>query len=245
MLDKIDFAVVGAQKAGTRALRAFLAPHPQIGLPHTLQESHFFDKHSKAAGQGDYALYHAMYTPQALTRCTGDFTPIYMYRDGCMEALCRYNPEVKIIALLRDPSERAYSQWIMQTEKAQETRSFLPALLHEARYLRAHGQHPNFSYVQRGFYDAQIARIQRLFAPQNCLFLRTEDLRHHHHRSLRQVLRFLGVDNTKLPEPKAVHARNYAAMPDQTRRLLVSVFRKDIARLEARLGWDLSAWKAP
>lgn len=244
MPDRVDFAVVGAQKAGTRALRAFLMQHPQIGLPHTLQEAHFFDKQAAVAARGDYAPYHAMYTEQALSRCTGDITPIYMYRDGCLEGLSRYNPSIKIIALLRDPSERAYSQWIMQTEKNQESRAFLPALLHEARYLRTHGQHPNFSYIQRGFYDHQIARIQALFPPESCLFLRTEELRNHHHRSLERIYRFLGVDDTDLPAPRAVHARDYAAMPDRIRRILVSVFHKDITRLEARLGWDLSAWKA-
>lgn len=239
---QVDFIVAGAQKCGTTALRRFLGQHPQIGLERKRGETHFFDKHAEAAAQGQYDGYHARFRPGALNKCTGDVTPIYLYREGCLAAAHRYNPDMKVIVLLRDPSERAYSQWVMEAERGKDKRAFLPALLHEARYFRQHGQHPVFSYVQRGFYDVQIARLQAQFPARNCLILRHEDLRDAHQQTLARVFDFLGVRATEMPPPEVVHKRSYPAMPAYTRRLLVSVFAKDIIRLQVRLGWDCATW---
>ncbi|AZV78705.1 hypothetical protein EBB79_13030 [Parasedimentitalea marina] len=63
----VNFVVAGAQKSGTTALRSFLSQHPDIGLVDGGSETHFFNKHSAAAARKDYDLYHAMYTPQALS----------------------------------------------------------------------------------------------------------------------------------------------------------------------------------
>jgi hypothetical protein len=239
---KIDFVVVGAQKAGTTALRHFLGQHPSVGLVRGKRETHFFDKYSEAAARADYGRLHAMYSEESLGLCTGDVTPIYLYRDDCLPGVLKYNANMKVIVLLRDPSERAYSQWIMEIEKGNEVRRFLPALLHEARYFYAHGQHPVFSYIQRGFYDAQIARLQQLFSKQNYLILKNEDLRNQHAETLERVFQFLGVEAMTLPEPENVHSRTYDLMPVGVRKLLVSVFCRDIIRLEKRLGWDCSEW---
>lgn len=238
----VNFVVAGAQKSGTTALRSFLSQHPDIGLVDGGSETHFFNKHSAAAARKDYDLYHAMYTPQALSLCTGDVTPIYLYRADCLPAIQQYNPDMKLIVLLRNPVDRAYSHWGMERKKKKESRGFLPALLHEARYLRTHGQHPVYSYIQRSFYDAQIARLHRLFPAENCLILRNEDLRNAHSATLSKVFRFLGVSEMIQPAPAAVRTGSYAPMHPVIRRGLTAVFRKDIRRLEARLNWDLSDW---
>lgn len=238
----IDVVVAGAQKSGTTALRHFLGQHPGIGLVRGGGETHFFDNSSHLAAAGAYDRYHAKYTQSALSLCTVDVTPIYLYRDSCLPAIRRYNPNMNVIVLLRDPSERAYSQWIMETERGKETRRFLPALLHEARYFAEHGQHPVYSYVQRGFYDAQIARLHALFPLKQCLVLRTEELWNRHAETLERVFHFLGLPSAIIPPRERVHTREYPTMPVQTRKTLVSIFRHDIKRLENRLGWDLSEW---
>ncbi|MEE2635199.1 sulfotransferase [Phaeobacter sp. JL2872] len=239
---RVDFVVAGAQKSGTTALRRFLGKSSAIGLVQHGGETHFFDRWSEAAARGDYSAYHKMYSQKALAICTGDVTPIYLYRHDCLANVKKYNPDMKIIVLLRNPAERAYSQWVMEVEKGNETRSFLGAILHEARHYRKHGQHPVYSYIQRGFYDDQIARVQALFPPENVLILRTEDLRREHDSTIEAIFRFLGVPPDFVPAQEVVHSREYSKMPRITRHLLLLIFRQDIRRLEKRLGWDLSDW---
>mgnify|MGYP002150728663 CR=1 FL=1 len=236
---EVDFVIAGVQKAGTRAMARFLSCHPEtaLSLP-SHPEPHFFDWF----WERDYRPYHAMFTPAALAQVTGDVTPGYLYSTLAMQRIHQYNPNMKIIVLLRNPVDRAYSQWAMQVETGRETRAFLPALLHEFRHFRLRGPHRNFSYVQRGFYDDQIARLQTYFAPEQYLILRSEDLADSHAATMNRVYQFLGVSGDYLPPSHRVHSRSYTPMSPYARRLLQAVFQRDIARLEARLGWDCSAW---
>lgn len=248
-MPKVDFVVAGAQKAGTRALRHFLSQHPDIGLSRSSRpEAHFFDWVLGASDlvvpSSTYQRYHNMFTPTALARTTGDVTPNYLYDSNALARIRTYNPAMKVVVLLRSPIDRAYSQWAMQVQRKIETRAFLPALLHELRVFQASGQHRNFSYVQRGFYDGQISRLQSLFPPKQNLILRTEDLNDNHSETLSRVFRFLEVSPIVAPSKKQVHSRRYPPMSAYSRTLLRSIFTPDIQRLEARLGWDCSAWRA-
>ncbi len=125
----VDFVVAGAQKCGTRALGHFLSQNLEIGLSlENRIEPHFFDWILKKVVPDNatkiYNYYHGMFSPRALSLVTGDITPNYLY---CTEALARiraYNPAMKVIVLLRNPIDRAYSQWVMQVEMGKEIRAF-------------------------------------------------------------------------------------------------------------------------
>lgn len=243
----VNFVVAGAQKSGTRAIANFLSQHPEIGLSQkTRPEPHFFDWGFKGpepdAASDRHQKYHAMFTHESLAQVTGDITPAYLYCTDALSRIRAYNPAMKIIVILRNPIDRAYSQWVMQTETGRETRAFLPALMHEFRTFHTVGQHRNFSYVQRGFYDGQIARLQNLFPPEQCLILRTEDLLNDHTKTLLRVFTLLGVSTMNFPPPDLVHSRNYPPISPYVRRILKAVFRRDIRRLEVRLDWDCSSW---
>ena len=245
---KVNFVIAGVQKGGTKALRHFLAQHPMIGFSRADQrtEPHFFDwilaNHEHPPPVSVYDSYHRMFDSAALAKVTGDVTPNYIFDKNALSRVQQYNPNMKIIVLLRNPVDRAYSQWNMQVETGRETRGFLMALVHEYRVRRSIGQHRNFSYVQRGFYDSQIARLQRLFPPHNCLILRTESLRSHHQKTLDEVLHFLGLPTMDTASPETIHSREYRPLYPIIRRSLSRLFRRDIRRLERRLGWDLSEW---
>jgi hypothetical protein len=242
--------VAGAQKSGTTALRAFLATHPQIGLS-CKGETHFFDLDpaQRLAAESEkttdqYASYHAHYTPEALRLMTGDVTPVYIYLRPVLQRIKAYNPSMKIIVLLRDPAARAYSQWVMQSERGQDRDSFMVTILKEPfRYL-LRGQDNVFSHIQRGFYAHQIERLFRTFPRENCLVLRHEELRDDHQGTLGRVYQFLGVDDILPPPQKEVHKRSYEPMSRTAFIMLRIIFRRDVARLEKLLGWDCAAWKS-
>lgn len=244
MKSGVDFVVAGAQKAGTTALAHFLRQHPQIGLCRLgIREPHYFSRRYRDHPEGDYTGYHALFTPEALSaRVTGDITPIYIYLDGCLERIRAYNPEMKVIVILRNPVLHARSQWAMNLERNPEFGSFLAALPSETPHYLRHGQHVDRSLLQRGLYGWQLRRLFELFPRRNCLVLKHEDLRTDHAGTLARVHDFLGVDSRPAPPQTIMHARSYAPKPRWQHRALVALYRRDIRRVERLLGWDCSDW---
>jgi len=240
--DKVDFVVAGAQKAGTTALRRFLGQHPEIGLVRNSSETHYFDKYSEEAARGEYSGYHAMYSDVARALCTGDVTPAYLYQHDCFEQIRGYNPDMKIVVLLRDPVDRAYSQWVMEHGRGLEHRGFVMALLHELFHWIFWGQHPVYSYVQRGFYGSQIERLFKFFPRDQCLILLNSDLRENHNDVLRRVFEFLGVKMIEPPLSEVVHSRKYPPMPKMFRLLLRLIYHRDARYLERLIGGRRPRW---
>ena len=242
LINKVNFVVVGAQKAGTTALRQFLGQHPEIGLVRTRGETHFFDKYGEDAARGDYTQYHAMYSDCDLALCCGDVTPIYLYKRGCLDHIRAYNPAMKVIVMVRDPVERAYSQWAMETSRGSESRRFVTALFHELYFWLRHGQHPVYSYVQRGFYGAQIARLFEVFPQGQCLILLNSDLKDNHNAVLRRIYEFLDIEVINPPAAEIVHSRTYNPLSVVWRRLLRLVYYRDTRRLERLTGLKCQKW---
>lgn len=243
---RVNFIVAGVQKGGTRALRYFLQHHPEIGLSKPeIPETHFFDRRIKRAQPGHYQSYHALYDPEALARpAVGDITPIYIFDPETHPRIHSYNPDMKIIVLLRDPVARAYSQWAMEYQRGTETRSFVRALWHEWKHHSSAPYHPVHSYVQRGFYARQITRLFERFPPENCLILRSEELKEQHGPTLVRVCAFLGVSTDHIPSPEQVHVRAYtASIPWPVAFVLRRIFARDIRQLEHLLGWDCRPWR--
>lgn len=241
---KVNFSVIGAQKSGTRALHHFLAHHPEIGLSlPTAVEPHYFDQGVLTDTSDDFAGYHELFSAQNLARLTGDITPIYLFKRGCLERMAAYNPDMKIIVLLRDPVARAHSHWAMVHERGDEPRPFWRAILHEALHSLRHGQHPFYSYVQRGFYGHQIARLFTIFPREQCLVLHNSALRHSHEKTLSQVYEFLGVAQVEIPPQETIHSRKYGGMAPLLRRMLRLIYASDIRRLEKLTGLDCAEWR--
>ena len=97
--------VIGSQKAGTTALFDYLSDDPRLNLSRD-KEVHFFDDESQDWSSPDYAVYHARFD---LTRpgLMGEATPIYVFWPESMERLAAYNPDARLILMLRDPAHRA------------------------------------------------------------------------------------------------------------------------------------------
>src|ERR1035437_6839293 len=117
---KVNFVIGGTQKGGTTALDVFLRQHPEICMAETCKEVHFFDQKKNFAGQPDYKHYHAFFRPEPPHQVVGDATPIYMYGEAAPIRIKSYNPKMKWILALRNPVERAFSAWNMETKRQAE-----------------------------------------------------------------------------------------------------------------------------
>lgn len=244
---KVDFVVGGTQKGGTTALDRYLRSHPDLVMPFTRKELHFFDTdHLFRDGRPDYSIYHGNFDRRQLRgRMLGEATPIYMYWSPVPARIHRYNPRMKWVLVLRDPVSRAYSHWNMRRNGGKETRTFLAALRDEIDDRADDIAVPTdrTGYIARGFYGRQIEAIFRYFSRQQVHVVKSESLKSQPEAVLRRLCRFLGVGNFPSIRRREVHAIPYPEpMDERARALLLAVYRDEIRRLEAMLDWDCRDW---
>jgi hypothetical protein len=187
--------IIGTQKGGTTALFDFLSEHYQIGTPSGIKETHFFDNEALfESGPPDHGAYESLFESNANTIIRLEATPIYMYWRPVASRLAAYNPALKLIMILRDPVERAISQWQMEFSRGTEADTFQVAIERELEYVNRGEQRRVRSYIDRGYYGLQIRRLLTFFPREQMLFLRQEDLLSDHRGSLGRAYAFLGVE---------------------------------------------------
>lgn len=241
----VDFLICGTQKGGTSALDACCRSHRDILMP-SQKELHFFDDDARfTEGEPDYTVYHALFPNPEPGKVRGESTPVYMYWPGVPERIHRYNPAIRLITILRNPIERAYSHWQMETSRGNETLPFGVALRAETARLAGAdaNQRRVYSYIDRGRYTAQLEKLWSLFGRDKVLVLRNEALRSTPADVLAQVSEFLDIAPFPEMQPQTVNRQDYvSAMADSDRQFLQEVFAADIAALATALDWSLDNW---
>lgn len=211
---RLDFLIAGVQKAGTTALHHFLHQHPDIGFSKQ-KELHFFDNENREWNRSDYTDLHRHFMNFQSRQAIGEATPIYTFWPNSMERICRYNKNMKIIVLLRDPVMRAYSHWRMEISRNNETLSFSQAI--KEGQSRVDEPSPNqlnrriYSYIDRGRYAAQLFRLFDLFPTHQVLLLKQHDMLTQHRATLDKACSFLGVSRfVKYPSKERVFSHESA-----------------------------------
>ena len=242
---RVNFVIGGTQKGGTSALDSFLRQHPEICMPKSTKEIHFFDQDKNLTPPLTYRKYHQHFRPGPKHVAIGEATPIYMYWESAPYRIWTYNPEMKWILVLRNPVERAFSAWNMENERGEDPLSFAEAIAKETIRCRKALplQHRIFSYIDRGFYAHQVRRLFNIFGPAQCLILLSEDLKSSHRQTMRKVFEFLGVDSSFVPAAAKVFEQKYKQpLQRELSQKLTEIFYFDIKELERLIGRDLSHW---
>jgi hypothetical protein len=239
---QVDFIIAGVQKGGTTALFDYLRDEPGVALPR-VKEVHFFDDETQDWGRPDYAAYHAHWDAPPDGRPRGEATPIYVYWPGSLERIAAYNPAMKLILLLRDPVQRAWSHWRMEYARGAETEPFAWCIREGRRRLfdaEPWGHHREFSYVERGFYGEQVERLFTLFPREQVLILKAEDLRSDPGPALARVRAFVGAPPGPPPTPREVHVGRAMDYPSRLStddvELLRRLYARDMIRLRELTG---------
>ena len=211
---RIAFLVGGAQKAGTSALAQYLRACPDLRLPAD-KEAHVFDApdFDDAWSTGDIDARLAQQFPDAPEDVRwGDATPFYLFHPRCVARIARYNPAMRWIVLLRDPLERAISQYGMERARGDEHWPLWAALLFERLRLRGHHHDwspasplRHWSYRARGDYGRQLRTLRAHFPDAQVLVLRSTELRVSHVQVLARICAFLGVRDFN-PAPAEITA---------------------------------------
>jgi hypothetical protein len=246
---KVNFLGVGAQKAGTSALDAYLRTHPALCMAR-VKEVHLFDDDQNffKRALGGYADYHRHFAPTSGTQLLGEITPAYIYWNEAPRRIWEYNPAMKLIAVLRNPITRAYSHWNMERDRGVDPLAFWHAVQTENTRLRAAlpYQDRRYSYVDRGYYTAQLRRLRLFFPHEQLLVLRYEELQLRPDEALAKVFDFLGVERLPPIPPQEAHVRPYSArMSRREWEYLRDLFEFEVRALERMLGWDCADWLLP
>lgn len=202
------FVITGAPKAGTTSLHRYLVQHPAVFFPQGKKEPLFFCGYPPSfSGPGSDALnrsmvtrpedYEALFATAEASMVTGDASTDYL---ACSEAAANikaWNPDARIIIVLRNPVDRAYSEHMHLVRDRLETHSFREALELESER-RRQGYIPLFRHRERGLYHDSVVRYQALFGPERVKILLHEDFTRSPQDTVNDVLRFLGLEPVSL-----------------------------------------------
>jgi Sulfotransferase domain len=248
-VDRVDFIVAGVQKAGTTAIHDFFAQHPEIALLRD-QALHFFDKEENfgpsrtgALGAPDYRILHGNFDPGWRWRTAGEVTADYLYYPRALDRIAAYNPRMKVIISLRNPTERAFSQWNMRREKNQEPLEFLDALKRDQEIGLAKNPRGN-AYIARSLYAPQLEKVFALFPREQVFLTKYESFRANPFPIVDQLFDFLGLAKRAGLKNKQRNVGSYSRkLTAQERACAAAIFADDIASVEKLLGWDCSDWR--
>lgn len=191
-MDQPNFIICGAQKAGTTSLFHYMNPHPEIYMP-AKKELHFFDNY--VPEEINQYKQNFNFESDAI-KVSGEATPIYMYLESTPKHIYENFPDVKLIFILRNPVDRAYSHYWHVIKMGHEYLSFEKAIEKEEERLNTGDVNSKryFSYKDRGKYVKQLRRFEEYFPKDQILILLQDDLKKHPNEVLKQVYSFLGVD---------------------------------------------------
>ena len=224
-----DFLGLGVQKGGTTTLHRLLERHPSVFLP-PLKEVHYFSLHF---GEGE-AWYRNQFASAELEQRCGEITPYYLFHPEVPQRMHALLPKARLIVLLRDPVERALSQYFHSRRLGFESLPLEQALVAESERLKGcqdilraadgrHRSHQEHSYLSRSCYERQIPAWQALYRPEQLLFLRSEELFEQPAQAWEKILCFLDLTPMDLPKLSlpANAGRGEAVMVEgEVRRLL-------------------------
>jgi Sulfotransferase domain len=269
-----SFLIIGAQRAGTTTLYAYLRRHPDVTGPREAdasiywgKELHFFDEHF-SRGLDWYRAFFPLEARQRATRrlgrdlVPGEGTPYYLFHPAVPARVAATIPDVRLIALLRNPVERAYSHYQLMAKTGREKLSFEEAIEAEPERLagaedalmespatpgedgrRKQRHHRHRAYLARGLYADQLERWLEHFPREQLLVLRSEEFLARPDEVYARVFEFLGLRPWAVRDYEPQNIGAYAPIDPEVRARLEERFAEPNSRLARLLGWD-DAWSA-
>ena len=187
-----DFIIGGAQKSGTTSLHFYLAQHKDIFMPIKKQEIHFFD-YDQNYRKG-VKWYQGCFENHTNERVIGQTSPLYLYMENVPDRIYRLLPKVKLMFILRNPVDRAYSHYWHEKKKGREELTFEEAIEMEGERIKKDFQHSQrYSYLSRGQYIEQVERYLEYFPRSQMLFIMFDEFKTDTLNAVKKCFNFLEV----------------------------------------------------
>ncbi len=205
-----NFLIIGAAKCGTSSLYMYLKQHPDIFMS-PIKEPHFFSFTSetkKTQGPGDTVTeaitdleeYVHLFDGVKNEKAIGEASPTYIYQPNAAKRIHNLIPNAKLIAILRNPADRAFSAFMhVVRDRREPENDFSTALMHEQQRIED-GWGPIWHYKNGGYYFEQLSRYYDLFPPEQIKVLLYDDLISNPAEFLKKIFHFLEVNENFLPD---------------------------------------------
>ena len=217
-----NFIVLGAGKAGTQSVYNYLLEHPEIYMSPT-KETNFFALNGQPPNfQGppdpinQYSIanidaYRALFDCVADEKAIGEISPLYLYSAEAAANIKQTLPEAKLIVILRNPIDRAFSTYLFLRARLTETiTDFSDALNREDSRIEQNWPWP-WHYKKLGFYHRQLQRYYNLFDSKQIKVYLYDDFRADNIAIMQDMYRFLGVDDSFVPDVSLQY--NFSGLP--------------------------------
>jgi hypothetical protein len=201
-----NFLIIGAAKSGTSALYTYLRQHPSIFMSENKEPNFFAFGGQKVnfSGPGDeginrrsitrLAIYESLFAKAKYENAIGEASTIYLYHPEAPSQIKHYVPKAKLIAILRNPVDRAYSAFLHTRRDGREPETdFSVALLAEYDRINAGWAHL-WHYTRMGFYSVQIERYLNYFPRTSMAIYTYDEFKSNPDTLLGEVFSFLEVD---------------------------------------------------
>ena len=250
-----NYLIIGTPRSASTSLYQYLIQHPCVA-PALTKQLHFFDTYFQK-GIEWYKVclpyrWSKFYREKILRTkfVTGEATVHYMMHPLAPKRVFEIVPNIKLIVILRNPIDRAYSHYQTEFENKNENLSFEDAI--EQEKFRLDGEfekleknenyvskdYPHRAYLTSGLYVAQLKRWTKFFNKENFLILQSENFTKNPSNEFNKVLKFLNLPSFDLPEYKKFHSRNYKKMDPDTRKKLIEFYMPFNQQLYELIGQD-------
>lgn len=226
---KVDFFIVGAPKAGTTSLYHYLSEHPETDMSILKEPNYFSEKSIK-----DNDLYYKSYPIKKLSRyhslfknnnlIKGEASVSYLYYKDVAKSIKAYNSSARIIIMLRDPIERAFSHYLMDFRLGLINDTFENIIFQKSNLSNSKTYFQQ--YVKLGEYTNQIKRYFNEFPSEQILVVDYDDFKNKTSDVVKKVYKFLKIDINFSPELNNKHNARFIV----NNRLLKFLFSKIIIR---------------
>jgi hypothetical protein len=207
-----NFIIIGAAKSGTTSIYNYLQQHPQIFMTDK-KETNFFVYENKMPEYywwgspsesilksiSDLDQYQTLFQGRE-EKALGEASVLYLYDQSAPERIAKYIPRVKLIAILRNPVDRAYSHYMNLRRDGREPHADFLQALQEEQIRKENNWSWDYFYTDFGYYHQQLLRYYELFPNQNIRVFLYEDLVSKPQELLIEIFNFLGVNPTFTPD---------------------------------------------
>lgn len=212
-----DFVIVGAARCGTTSLYAYLREHPEVFMSPEKETDYFslgdlppedVPRNASAYRARTLADYERLFAGAGTARAVGEASPTYLFYPRSAERMQRLLPDAKVVCILRDPVERAYSHFALARKMGFELEEDFEAAVALEDQRWAEDRSMRFTYTRASLYHDGLRAFLERYPRERTLVLPFDDLAADPASTMRRVHAFLGVDPSFAPDVSVVHNRS-------------------------------------
>ena len=250
-----DFIIIGTARSGTTSLYYDICQHPCV-LPAAYDELGYFDSNFHLGLNWYRSLFPTLFSKWLIKQkkqfaITGEDTPFYIWDPIVAKRILKNLPKIKLIVLLRNPVDRAYSNYHLGVRAGTENLSFEDAIKVETKRLEEINEESKSSiekyairrsYLAKGFYADQLKIWFEIFNSNQLLIISTEDLKSNPQKVINKIYNFLEIPDKHKLIPEKQKKAVYPEMKKETREFLIDFYKKNNTELFSLIGqkfdWD-------